>query len=101
MPLSSQVDSDDDSLQYFSFNVEHVKKGGPPVTVYVCVCVGGGGEGGGVDKIWVHTQGCGNTMPDFSNLVPFHSGQVDNFNLLVLGQVQNLYKVNKILYLIF
>ena len=46
-------------------------------------------------------QGCGNTMPDLSDLVPFHSGQVDNFNLLVLGQVQNLYKVNKILYLIF
>ena len=42
-------------------------------------------------------QGCGNTMPD---LVPFHSGQVDNFNLLVLGQVQNLYKVNKNIYYI-
>ena len=40
-------------------------------------------------------QGCGNTMPDLSDLVPFHSGQVENFNLLVLGQVQNLYKVNK------
>ena len=35
-------------------------------------------------------------MPDLSDLVPFHSGQVENFNLLVLGQVQNLYKVNKI-----
>ena len=35
-------------------------------------------------------QGCGNTMPDLSDLVPFHSGQVENFNLLVLGQVQNL-----------
>ena len=35
-------------------------------------------------------------MPDLSELVPFHSGQVDNFNLLVLGQEQNLYKVNKI-----
>ena len=46
-------------------------------------------------------QGCGNTMPDLSNLVPFHSGQVKNFNLLVLGQVQNLYKVAKILYFIF
>ena len=34
-------------------------------------------------------------MPDLSDLVPFHSGQVENFNLLVLGQVQNLYKVNK------
>ena len=33
-------------------------------------------------------------MPDLSDLVPFHSGQVENFNLLVLGQVQNLYKVN-------
>ena len=44
-------------------------------------------------------QVCGNTMPDLSDLVSFHSGQVDNFNLLVLGQVQNLYKV--ILYLIF
>ena len=30
-------------------------------------------------------------MPDLSDLVPFHSGQVENFNLLVLGQVQNLY----------
>ena len=34
----------------------------------------------------------GNTMPDLSDLVPFHSGQVENFNVLVLGQVQNLYK---------
>ena len=33
-------------------------------------------------------------MPDLSDLVPFHSGQVENYNLLVLGQVQNLYKVN-------
>ena len=40
-------------------------------------------------------------MPDLSDLVPFHSVQVENFNLLVLGQVQNLYKVNKILYFIF
>ena len=40
-------------------------------------------------------------MPDLSDLVPFHSGQDDNFNLIVLGKVQNLYKVNKILYLIF
>ena len=46
-------------------------------------------------------QGCGNIMPDLSDLVPFHSGQVENFNLLVPGQVQNLYKVNKILYFIF
>ena len=28
-------------------------------------------------------------MPDLFDLVPFHSGQVENFNLLVLGQVQN------------
>ena len=40
-------------------------------------------------------------MPDLSDLVPFHSGQVENFNLLVLGQVQNLYKVAKILYFVF
>ena len=33
-------------------------------------------------------QGCGNTMPDFSDQVPFHSGQVENFYLLVLGQVE-------------
>ena len=30
-------------------------------------------------------QGCGNTMPDLSDLVPVHSGQVRNFNLLVLS----------------
>ena len=46
-------------------------------------------------------QSCGNTMPDLSDLVLFHSGQVENLNLLVLGQVQNLYKDNKILYFIF
>ena len=40
-------------------------------------------------------------MPDLSDLVPFHSGQVENFSLLVLGQVQNLCKVNKILYFTF
>ena len=34
------------------------------------------------------TQGCGNTMPDLSSMVPFHSRQVENFYLLVLGQVQ-------------
>ena len=33
-----------------------------------------------------HMQDCGNTVPDFSDLVPFHSGQVKNFHLLVLGQ---------------
>ena len=46
-------------------------------------------------------QGCGNTMRDLSDLVPFYSGQVEKFKLLVLGQAQNLYKVNKILYFIF
>ena len=40
-------------------------------------------------------------MPDLFDLVPFHSGQVENFKLLVYGQVQNLYKVDKILYFIF
>ena len=40
-------------------------------------------------------------MPDLSDLVPFHSGQVENFNLLVHGQAQNLYKVVKILNFIF
>ena len=40
-------------------------------------------------------------MPNLSDLVPFHLGQVENFNLLVLGQVQNLYTVAKILYFIF
>ena len=40
-------------------------------------------------------------MSDLSDVDPFHSGQVESFNLLVLGQVQNLYKVNKILYFIF
>ena len=45
-------------------------------------------------------QGCGNTMPHLSDLVPFHSGQVENYYLLVLGQVQ-MYKSNKILYYIF
>ena len=33
-------------------------------------------------------QGCGNTMPDLSDQVPFHSGQMEIFYLLVLGQVQ-------------
>ena len=35
-------------------------------------------------------------MPDLSDLVQFHSGQVENLYSLVLGQVQ-MYKVNKIL----
>ena len=39
-------------------------------------------------------------MPNLSDLVPFHSGQVENFNSLVLGQVQNFHKVN-FLYFIF
>ena len=39
-------------------------------------------------------------MPDLYDLVPFHSGQVENFYLLVFGQVQ-MYKVNTILYFIF
>ena len=45
-------------------------------------------------------QGFGNTMPDLSELVQFHSGQVENLYLLVLGQVQ-MYKVNTILHFIF
>ena len=47
------------------------------------------------DGVLNRNQGCGNTMPDLSDLVPFHSGQVENFSLLVLGQVQNLCKGNK------
>ena len=46
-----------------------------------------------------YVQGCGNTMPDLSDLVPFYSGQVENFYLLFLGQVQ-MYKVNEIFYFI-
>ena len=34
-------------------------------------------------------------MPDLSDLVPFHSGQVEKLNFLVLGQVPNLYKGKK------
>ena len=34
-----------------------------------------------------YNLGCGNTMPDLSDLVTFHSGQVRNFYFLVLGQV--------------
>ena len=34
-----------------------------------------------------NSQGFGNTLPDLSNLVPIYSGQVRNFNVLVLGQV--------------
>ena len=37
-------------------------------------------------------------MPDLSDLIPFHPGQVRNFYLLALGQVQIvMYKVNTIL----
>ena len=36
-------------------------------------------------------QGCGNTMPDLSDLIPCHSGQVENFYLLVHGHLQNFY----------
>ena len=32
-------------------------------------------------------QGCGNTMPDLPDMVPFHSGLVKNSYLVVLGQV--------------
>ena len=43
------------------------------------------------ENLWFIFQlGCGNTMQDLSDLVPFHSGQVENFYLLVLGQVQKL-----------
>ena len=45
-------------------------------------------------------QGCRNTIPDLSHLVPFYSGQVENFYLLVHGQVQ-FYQVNTILFFIF
>ena len=38
-------------------------------------------------------------MADLSDLVLFDSGQVENFFLLILGQVQ-MYKVNTILYFI-
>ena len=41
-------------------------------------------------KRYISIQGCGNTMPNLCDRVPFHSGQVENFNLLVLGQVRNL-----------
>ena len=37
-------------------------------------------------------------MPDLSDLVPFHSGQVENFNLLVLGQVQTCIKLIKFVF---
>ena len=39
-------------------------------------------------------------MADLSDLIPFHSGQVQNFYLLVLGKVQ-MYLVNTILYFLF
>ena len=40
-------------------------------------------------------QGCGNTMLDLFDLVPFHSGQVEKFYLPVLGHVQ-MYSVSHI-----
>ena len=39
-------------------------------------------------------QECGNTMPDLSDLVPFHPGQVKNFYILVLGQTNNVNAIN-------
>ena len=39
-------------------------------------------------------------MPDLSDMVPYHSGQVENFYFLVLGQVQ-MYLANTMLYFIF
>ena len=39
-------------------------------------------------EIFTQCQRCRNTMPDLSDLVPYHSGQVENFYLLVLGQVK-------------
>ena len=39
-------------------------------------------------------------MPDLSDWYIFYSGQVENFYLLVLGQVQKN-KVNTILYIVF
>ena len=51
------------------------------------ICKGRLGSRGGKGVLGLG-QGCGNTMPDLSDLVPFHSGQVESFYLLVLGQVQ-------------
>ena len=48
----------------------------------------------------ISAQGCGNTMPDLSSQIPFHSRQVENFCLLVLKQVQ-MFKINTILHFIF
>ena len=39
-------------------------------------------------------------MPYLSDLVPFHSGQVENFYLLVLGQVQ-MCKYNSVFHILF
>ena len=52
-------------------------------------------------SLWIHCAGLWKYHARLVRPGPINSGQVDNFNLLVLGQVQNLYKVNKILYLIF
>ena len=45
-------------------------------------------------------QGCGNTMPDLPDQVPFHSGQVKKF-LFTCPWTSTMYKVNTILYFIF
>ena len=37
-------------------------------------------------------------MPDLSDLVTFHSGQVENFNLLVLGQRKICIKLIKFVF---
>ena len=54
-----------------SYNEEQVRKTDHYKLSYLCL-----------------DQGCGNTIPNFSDKVPFHSGQVENFYLLVFGQVQ-------------
>ena len=38
-------------------------------------------------------------MPDLSDLIPFHSGQVENSNLLALGQVKKL--IQKLIKFVF
>ena len=60
----------------------------------ICPIFGIAGLFGFGKSVVMLLQGCGNTMPDLSDLVPFHSGQAKNFYLLVLGQEQ-MYKVNK------
>ena len=48
----------------------------------------------------VQKVGCGNTMPDLSYLVSFHSGKVKK-KLFTCPWTSKKYKVNAILYLIF